>query len=112
ILGAIRRHRAGRNEAQRVAQRLDDTPAGTPKPRIDTDNANRFLHVQTLVPSTGPCQRNVNKTKTSTSGATRGEISSLHLEFRKLNLHGGMIKTTYSEAFHGSLLHPRPFTRC
>ena len=31
-----------RDEAQRIAERLDDAPAGAPEPRIDADDANRF----------------------------------------------------------------------
>ncbi|MNL55668.1 hypothetical protein D3C87_1790980 [compost metagenome] len=41
---AIRRHRARGDETQRIAERLDDAPAGTTEPRIDADDANRGLH--------------------------------------------------------------------
>ncbi len=41
-------HRAGRDEAQRIAERLDDTPAGAPKPGIDADDANRLNHRGTV----------------------------------------------------------------
>src|SRR5690606_4095093 len=36
------------DETERVAEGLDNAPAGAPKARINTDDTNRFLHVLTL----------------------------------------------------------------
>ena len=41
-------HSAGADEAERIAEALDDTPTGAPEPRIDADDANRFPHPPSL----------------------------------------------------------------
>ena len=39
---------SGSHEAQRIAERLDDAPAGPSETGIDADDANRLIHRGTL----------------------------------------------------------------
>ena len=47
---------AGGDEAQRVAQRLDDAPAAAAEARVNADNSNRVLHGVTLASRLPVCQ--------------------------------------------------------
>ena len=98
---AIRGHGSGGNEAQGIAERIDDAPAGAAKARIDADDANRVLHGSNPnLSMPGRCQQNVNKTKTS-DNAFRGleithEIVRLRLGFTKFALLHRLVSAPFT----------------
>ncbi|MNE75045.1 hypothetical protein D3C80_1711680 [compost metagenome] len=53
---AVGGNRAGGDEAQRVAERLDDAPAAAAQARVNADNSNRVLHGVTLASRLPVCQ--------------------------------------------------------